>query len=297
MNLLSVSAPLIFLFPQIFSRQNLYASLTKNFSARNFFSDGGNFFGTKADEFSAEKKIDSFPEFSALPDSENFYLTNSGRRLKRFEFGEEKFLLSDLDFSRGKNFCVTVNDDTFSKTVFNENFLPVEKIVWRNGKSLDEAKILSRKKWNYSAENFFVSEENFSAKKIFETSYDKNKNPVLVLEFQTDGGEEKKQKILLKKIAMAYDAENRIVRDEEFFFDEDAKISYRKKSEFFYTEKSSKPDTNFFENGRIRFSEKYSAEDSFEKTLFFDEGFSVRLKYENGEMTEEKIITENGEKF
>ena len=92
-------------------------------------------------------------------------------------------------------------------------------------------------------------------------------------------------KTLVKKNLFSYDAQNRLLSDEEISYDEkkEGKEIYRKKNIYSYTDKSENADFEFYENGTLRFSIKYASDDDFVETVYFPNGKFMEKKFINGE--------------
>ena len=56
-----------------------------------------------------------------------------------------------------------------------------------------------------------------------------------------------------------------------------------KKNVYNYTGKSENADFEFYENGNLRFSIKYSNDDDFVETVYFPDGKFMETKFVNGE--------------
>ncbi len=103
-------------------------------------------------------------------------------------------------------------------------------------------------------------------------------------------------KIQDRKIVRKYDAQNRLVSEEEAVVYEEPdpkrrgqkiKRSGSKKNVYTYTAKASVPDYIFYENGKMRIAVNYIDEDTYEQTLYFENDFSVRTRYNHGRKTRE----------
>ncbi|HAZ96085.1 hypothetical protein [uncultured Treponema sp.] len=244
---------------------------------------------TELGKFLNSDEIDfEFYEKSKKNHSE-FYIRNSLGRLVFFKFDNELLSVS----KELENFsCTSVNEDQFSRVKYNSDYKPVEKIVWENKNTVADSKIVSKENWEYSGEYIFSNKEDFKNKKNYEIRYNKDFLPIYVVEYcyiqNSESTEEMplpEIKTLMKKNFFSYDNQNRLLFDEEIFYDEkkEGKEIYRKKNVYNYTGKSENADFEFYENGNLRFSIKYSNDDDFVETVYFPDGKFMETKFVNGE--------------
>ena len=218
-----------------------------------------------------------------------FYIRNSLGKLVFFKFDKELLSVSkELE----NFFCTSVNEEQFSRIRYNSDYKPVEKIVWENKNTVADSKIISKENWKYSGKYIFSNKEDFKNKKSYEIRYNKDFLPLYVMEYcyiqNLESTEEiplPEIKTLVKKNLFSYDKQNRILSDEEIFYDEkkEGKEIYRKKNVYNYTDKSENADFEFYENGNLRFSIKYSNDDDFVETVYFPDGKFMETKFVNGE--------------
>ncbi len=254
------------------------------------------------EEGEKEKEIDEedvVGEASKVRSRVEKYFLDSIGRLKIFDYDEGSFSLTENVDSFES---ITVNEDEFSRTKYDETYRPIEKIVWKNATSLSESKILYRKKWQYIEDEIFSLEEDFEAKKFYEIRYNKKELPLETKEYDYDEDEnDETKKVLVKKSFMSYDEEKHpLTVEEEFFKKRNGEVEedpiYTRKTVYSYTEKSESPDILFYEDGVFRFYLEHIDEQSCIETVYFSNGVYVSSKYEDGIKTEEKIYKKDEEK-
>ncbi len=256
----------------------------------------GNVFPSQAEELKLElEKFLNSEESSFVfyddskKDNAEVYLRNSLGRLVFFKFDKELLSVSEED---GNLSCVSVNEDQFSRVRYNSDYKPFEKIVWENKNTVSDSKMILKQNWKYSDKYVFSTKEDFKNKKDYEIQYNENFLPLHIVEYsyiQNPVSDEKKSlpetKVLTKKNFFSYDEQNRILTDEEISYDEkfNGKEIYRKKNVYNYTDKSENADFEFYENGSLRFSVKYTNDDDFVETVYFNDGKFLEKKFINGE--------------
>lgn len=217
-----------------------------------------------------------------------FYLRNSFGKLVFFKFDKE---LLSVSGELGTFSCTSVNEEQFSRVKYNSDYKPVERIVWENKNTVEDSKIILKENWKYSDKYIFSNKEDLKNKKSYEIRYSKEFLPLYVVEYcyiqNPESTEENllEIKCLVKKNLFSYDKQNRLLTDEEIFYDEkkEDKEIYRKKSVYSYTSKSENADLEFYENGNLRFSIKYSNDNDFIETVYFPDGKFMKTRFVNGE--------------
>lgn len=98
-------------------------------------------------------------------------------------------------------------------------------------------------------------------------------------------------KIQDRKILRKYDSQNRLISEEETTVYEEPDPKRRgkkirksgsKKNVYTYTAKASVPDYIFYENGKMRIAVNYIDQDTYEQTLYFENAFTVKARYNHG---------------
>lgn len=106
-------------------------------------------------------------------------------------------------------------------------------------------------------------------------------------------------KVLSKKTARVYDDSGRLVSEEESSYTEredrihpgrKKMIVTVRKNVFIYTNGLHSPDFEFYENGVLRMRTKYSGDDQYTESMYFDGGFSVEVQYRHGRKVLERIL-------
>lgn len=220
------------------------------------------------------------------PVSEIVYL-NSKNRLRQFEYGRENMSINMLPDNTTS--VVNVNDDVISLVDYDEEYRLKEKTVWKNSaSSLSEMNMISRSRYAYKkngdkSELDHVTEEAFVGSLQTETVYDSNLNPIIIKKYEVKN----KNKKLVKQINRSFDKERRITSEEEINY---GKNPGRKKNVFRYTKKADLPDYDFYEDGVLRIRDVYESNKIYTETIYFDEDYSVRTRYVNGEKVLEQYF-------
>lgn len=237
---------------------------------------------------------------------------DSMSRLVLFERGEEQLSVSSI--SRDRSRVVSVNADTVSCTYYDSLWRPQKKIVMRNARSLSGSEVLSRTVYDYGSDDSVsgkpvsVLEEFFPQKKLTETFYDGRGYPLKVMEYRTDtaseGQDEVSGRALVRTTERSYDGEGRLLSEDEVSYSErpdpvrkgrTIPVRLSRRNEYTYTEFSSVPDLRFYENGMLRLTDEYLSSDSYIETLYFDNDYRVRVKYERGRKVSEIVYSGDDE--
>src|SRR5574344_500122 len=124
---------------------------------------------------------------------------NSQNRLRLFEYGEEQLAFNRSE--KGERTIVSVNGKTISRLQYDDSYRIMNKIVWQNGATAKDALIVRRVIYLYAPVNndatpnadaqnqkpplytkpIAITDEHPVEKKITETTYDDNGNPVTVM--------------------------------------------------------------------------------------------------------------------
>jgi len=240
------------------------------------------------------------------PVSERLYL-DSENKMRLFEYGEEKFIplasyTKEGEPSLGQS-LVSVNSDCVTRVEFDSDYLPKEKLVWKNASTEKDSVLLSKTSWTYSElGESVVTEENFAAGTVVVSEkdaaglvakrsfYSVKKDPL-----STENNPLPDIKILESSVSMTWDSEKRILSEEEILYsaEEENKndSGFVRKKVFSYTGISQTPDMRFYENGKLRLVSRYLDDKTCIETMYFDGGFTVIARYENGIRTDEKITS------
>ena len=215
---------------------------------------------------------------------------NSDEKLRLFTYGEEEFTL-------GKTLCgqkeiVNVNGDLFERLLYSDDNKLIEKIIWKNAQTLEESKML--KKFTYTYKNssdavkpYLIIFEDYTNSKKIKTTYDDKGNAIYSEYFDSVKLEDESIKeYLTKTVSHKYNADNKLLEEDEksFYFLQDYSSSQmqERKTKYFYTQKSSLPDSEFYENNVLRIKVTYADQDRYEKRVYFDDNFSVLTRYKDG---------------
>lgn len=218
---------------------------------------------------------------------------NSLNKIHLFEYGEEKFEKTRLP--DGRESVISVNALNVTRTTFDDDFRVKQKLTWRNGISSGSMYIVRSVNYYYgkrtSAVPYYVADNDYKNKNLVETYLDYRGNPTEINYYDTS----EKNRRPMKKSNFAYDSANRVISEEEILFisSDDMKSGTRKtenverKNVYTYTKKSSKPDLRFYENGVLRMETHYSAENDYEDSVYFSEGFVLKSLYKDNSCVEE----------
>lgn len=218
---------------------------------------------------------------------------NSQNRIHLFEYGEEKFERTKLP--DGRESVVSVNALNVTRTTFDEDFRVKQKLTWKNGMSSGSMAVVRSVNYYYgkrtSAVPYYVTDNDLKNKNLVETYLDYRGNPTEINYYDTS---EKKRRAT-KKSAFSYDSMSRVISEEETLYIpvSDAKSGTKKtetverKNVYTYTNKSSKPDLKFYEDSVLRMETHYSAENDYEDSVYFSEGFTLKSLYKDNECVEE----------
>jgi len=261
-------------------------------------------------------------EGNVAADAAEKQYVNSQNRLRLFEYGEEQ--LSFNQTAQGQRSIVSVNKDVVTRRQYDDAYHILNTIVWKNGATTKGSIIVKKITYTYpqnekianDAKPVFVVEERPVEKKLMETTFDSSGNPVLVVysHFEDDkdavvakkddGSDEvlPQKKVIDKKTARSFNAENKLLAEEEtVYYEENDPLRYGKKrpatvtrkNVYAYTLKSDVPDFKFYENNVLRMATVYHNKDEYENTMYFDGGYVVKATYAHGRKIME-ILYQNG---
>lgn len=244
-------------------------------------------------------------------------ISNIGEKVYLSENFTLRILKSGLEnFSIKKNFekteTVHLNEDYFIRYLEDENHNVREKNIFKNGKNISEISMKSRSFYDYCEVNLVRSVfEDYENKIVSVTMYDNFKNPINVKNYKmldSDLFKEGKNynfaislndHVVLDEIIRKFDSNGRILSEEKFVYkinEFGRKITEESKNVFSYTDKSSKPNYIYYEDGVICLSVEYSGEASYIEKVFFGGKYEVSTKYVDGKKITETFY-ENGKEI
>lgn len=249
----------------------------------------------KENVFSSDEKVDDLVE-KKEESLTAVYSRNSKNMLSAFSYDDEIFV--PVQLLDGERSFISVNKDTIYRVKFDSAMKVSEEIEWKNGNSVSDSRMISRKTWNYG-ERKSVTEELFLHDEIIETFYDGKDNPVKIYNYllvQNPKSTAENPLPKMKKVDVIienfFDEENRLVESSINDYArriEDDRIVYKKKILYIYTLKSSNPDMKVYEDDQLRLVTEYEDDETYYETIFFGEKFSVRSKYVDDVMVEENV--------
>lgn len=258
----------------------------------------------------AGKSAENLPQEAA-------YSKNDGS-LRRFSYDGEQFTA----WKEGEN---TVLVNFYGDKLIRKTFDPLYRLVknerFKTGGSAKSMNLETENDFSYSAEStvpLSSVEENFSTKKRLENRYDESGRSVFLLESHYEEQEVKrkskkkkdaeteKETVLLgdKKTEKKYDEKGRVSEEEITTWTRKTNSFGRNLTEervvknvYDYSgvteENNFPPNVQFFEDGELHLERKYTSSSDYSEKLYFEDGFSVEVFYENG-MKKTEIIYMNG---
>ncbi len=224
-------------------------------------------------------------------DAERQFSASDGS-LRHFVYGKENLSKSML----GKYRCVTDEaEGLIRRRIYDENGSIVRYEEFKLFTDTKKAeKTLSREyRYNDSSELVSTEQMTFASEQLVKTFYDDRRN---VSERQVSHYEG--EKLIPDGIyRYKYDAEGRETEQniQKWFYSDGKNDSVVvktliQKKVYSYTQNSTVPDCEFYENGQLRMKTLYTAENVYNEYMYFDNGFSVEAKYENGTKVSERIL-------
>lgn len=138
-----------------------------------------------------EEKVDAVAEKQYV---------NSLNRLSLFKYGEEQFN-SNEKFGNKKT-LVNVNSDYIIRVRYDDEFYVTDKITWKNALTLSDSTLISKISYKYGTSTvgkkiaIGKTEERVQEKKLVESKYDNNGNPVKVVYYHFEEDKEKYDKLV-----------------------------------------------------------------------------------------------------
>lgn len=171
-----------------------------------------------------------------------------------------------------------------------------KRLVWDSpGKeSLQPISVIS---YTYAGDEPFAqsaTELRYREKRRLETVFNRNRQPVSIHTYVydpdtmtvVDKTQRRKDKNTLKDGALLcaesfeYTKDGVVLLYIRINYENTVANKYEEK--YFYTEKSSSPDFQIYENDELRRCREYESDDLYVETVFFENNFSARIFYENG---------------
>lgn len=237
------------------------------------------------------------------------HFTDSSGQLRRFSYGAEQFSVRERDGIK------TVTDSADSliirRTFDRENHLTMQE-RFKIGSSSRDLKVLATRVYAYHDGEklpYQMTEDVTEGNKHIVTDYDAQGFAVKTTEahYAYPDPNDKKHKndpptlVQDKKNVWAYDDEQRLVAEEATTYLYSTTASGKQKIETNVIKKmydyggqgGAKPDRSYFENENMRMRTVYESENVYNETMYFDGGFTVQARYENGIKVLE-IVSLNG---
>ncbi len=237
--------------------------------------------------------------------------TDSGGRLRRLVYGDEHFSVRADDGGR------TVTDSA-DGLIVRRHFDGGDRLTvrerFRIGAASRDLTLLSAQAYAYhdgATLPYQVTEEITEDSRRTVTDYDENgfavrrefshyEQPAPGDERHADGQQRLVQD---KKIVWGYDDERRLVAEETTTYSYGRTATGREKVETDVIKKfyaydglgGAKPDISYFENEKLRMRTVYESENVYNEMMYFDGGFMVQVRYENGSKVREIVSVDGTE--
>lgn len=231
-------------------------------------------------------------EESGIEEDVERIIESSDGSMRHFSFGKEHL-------SQGRLGEYVVVTDEAEGTLRRKLFDSDKKLVRYEQYSVNSDLKNSNKLF---VRNYFYNEEGMLTESIQENLDDQTKISCLYNEhklvsrkqtFHKDGDDYKQD----SDTSFEYDDEYNLTLEEckMWFYTKGrndsvvVKKSSTKKL-YKYTDKSSYPDYEFYENNVLRMTTVYESENVYNEKMYFNDGIAVEVRYEDGKKTEEKIL-------
>lgn len=237
--------------------------------------------------------------------------TDSGGRLRRFVYGDEHFSVRAQDGGR------TVTDSADGLIVrrqFDGDDRLTAQERFRIGAASRDLTLLSARTYAYhdgATLPYQMTEEITEGGKHTVTDYDENgfaiKRELSHYEQpasdDTEHTDAQRRLVQDKKIVWGYDDERRLVAEETTMYSYGKTATGREKVETDVIKKfyaydglgGTKPDVSYFENEKLRMRTVYESENVYNEMMYFDGGFMVQVRYENGSKVREIVSVDGTE--
>lgn len=182
---------------------------------------------------------------------------------------------------------MTADDEKLILRKYDDRHRMVSETVWNDGYEL----ITSETTWDYTEKKVFpemMTKRLWGQKQVVKVLYTESGFESARSVFQMEDGEEGN---LLEKTEWQYDEENRVIciLHENNVPAEPADGSEpvrNDKTVYTYTDKSSEPDSSYYENGMLVEKTVYLSESTWIQSLFFDD-MEIKATWVDGLKTEE----------
>lgn len=237
--------------------------------------------------------------------------TDSGGRLRRLVYGDEHFSVRAQDGGR------TVTDSA-DGLIVRRHFDGDDRLTaqerFRIGAASRDLTLLSARTYAYydgATLPYQMTEEITEGGKHTVTDYDENgfavmrelshyEQPASGDARHADG---QRRLVQDKKIVWGYDDARRLVAEETTAYSYGKTATGREKVETDVVKKfyaydglgGDKPDVSYFENEKLRMRTVYESENVYNETMYFDGGFMVQVRYENGSKVREIVSVDGTE--
>lgn len=223
--------------------------------------------------------------------------TDKDGRLRRFSFGDEHFSVREKD---GIKTMTDSADGLVVRRTIDTNNRLLKQERFKIGSSSRSLTLVSAREYAYHDGEklpYRLVEEQVEAKKRVVTEYDENGLSVLLetAHYVYPDKNDKKHKddppklVRDRKKMWTYDGEKRLTAEEAITYLYSKTATGKEKieeevikKEFRYGGAGKSPDSSYYENGELRIRTVYESENVYNETMYFDGGFTVLTRYENG---------------
>lgn len=279
-----------------------------------------------ADEAGALRGNSAAPDESSVAGGRVFckkYIDASGRlRVHSFsDETEELFTLNQSGASK-KRVLTFYSDGKVRRCFYNADYRLERTEIWNSGKKSADAYIQKLCRYEYNSEDGFSKtkrEYDASGKKMTETLYAKNgagdvdvadvTDIIIQNDYDFPGADSSlktAENLLNEKPRLArsfrrtFDGHGRILSEEEIRFRYAAESPFAaekktvRKNVYDYRGSDEFPAVTFYEDGVLRMRTLYSSENEYVRYVYFDSDMVMKLRYVNGQKTEETVYRERG---
>lgn len=266
------------------------------------------------DNKSGEARIET-PEVNELLE-EVFFKRNG--EIRKFTYDGEEFTFYEKN---GEKLLVNNYKNRIVRRTFDTSFRLSKSEIFKFEPTSKNLTLENEKIINYFPNSSIISStiENLKSVKLQkETFYDEKGRPEILNEShwedevipkkkkskKSKNVDEAAKQILVpdKKSVWTYDDKNRILSEEftNWYYKESSsgsKISdvEKIKNVYDYSKDSGNPDLSFYENDELRLKREFNSTIDYTETMFFDEGYSVKVVYKDGIKVTEIIMIDNME--
>lgn len=265
------------------------------------------------------------------PEIQELSWTDRNGSLRRFNYGVEDFSVNELD---GKRSLVDVSDTIIVRRTFDEKMRLLQKELFPVAQSARKMTLSSVIQYSYENDAVIpasLTEQDLVNNKKTVTTYSATGKELSTEIYHLDSGDDKtasktagkasgktadksqgnvksdKKKEAVEKIdekrLYTYDEEDRLIQEEKTVWRYAQNTKGKETSEhsdyrwqYTYGEHASVPDTEYFEDGKLRVRTVYTSENQYTETMFFDGGYEVNADYVDGIKVLE-VISINGKEL